>query len=114
AFFVFWVFAVKQCLFCDKTKLTREHLFPDWLVELYKTWPSAPGQYKAVMHKWDGAIDRWEQPTITQRKQLMCGPCNNVTIGSIEHEVKRVLIPLIERGASVKTIGRAEQLHIAT
>jgi hypothetical protein len=43
----------------------------------------------------------------------MCATCNNVKLGSIEQEVKPVLLPYIENRSYEHTIDRAEQLVLS-
>jgi hypothetical protein len=105
---------MKQCLFCQRTKLTKEHLFPDWIVERFaERTRDRSGHFNASFSHWAGNIERWKQPTIMHKKALMCSRCNNVTIGSVEHVVKPVLVPLIERGRIPQAIERSDQLVIA-
>ncbi len=104
---------MKQCLFCDATSLTKEHIFPDWIVQRYEQRTRGRGTFNASFSKWDGIVKRWSQPTITQKKALLCKSCNNVKLGSVEHEVSPLLIPYIEDGSYEHAIGRTEQLALS-
>jgi hypothetical protein len=104
-------FAMRQCLFCDNTKLTKEHLWPDWIVELFKR--NNHRGFTAAFTQPDGAVESWKQPTITNKKRLLCATCNNVTLGSVEHHVKPILQPMIETTAST-SLGVYERLALTT
>jgi hypothetical protein len=90
--------AINQCLFCGGTDLTREHLWPDWIVELFRR--KYRGGYSAHLLRASGTVNRWRQPTITARKRLMCAECNNHTLGDVERVAKPILEPLISSAAT--------------
>lgn len=66
------------CLFCDETKLTKEHIFPDWIVRLFdEQIESRHNLYTAFMERADGTKHSWPAKDITHTRKLVCGPCNN-------------------------------------
>jgi hypothetical protein len=99
---------MRHCLFCNETKLTKEHLWPDWIVDLF-----SPQTQAINFRRSDGTRKKWNQPTLTLTQKLMCQQCNNVNIGSIEHVVKPILEPLIN-SASARTLDGPDRLALTT
>jgi hypothetical protein len=93
----------KSCLFCPSTKLTKEHLWPDWLVTEFKRLaPPKRGRYTGTHQSPDGRIIKFQSANIEAKKRLVCQPCNNEWMSDIEGAAIQTLRPLIrnQRGLS--------------
>lgn len=97
----FCVLLMSQCLFCPTTKLTKEHVWPDWLVENYKQKvPPRRGLYRGTITIQQKVTRSFIQGTITERRSLVCDRCNSNWMSAIENFAKDRLWPLIEFGNS--------------
>ena len=84
------------CLFCDSAELTREHIWPDWLVTEYKSrGPSGRGAYTATLEHTDGLNAEWRQSTITMKRRLVCESCNSGWMSDLESLASPMLKPLL-------------------
>ena len=85
-----------QCLFCYETRLTKEHLWPDWIVRLFKTRvPPRKGAYTATHYRRGQPVRSWRQNTITSRTRLVCQQCNNEWMSDVEQCAQPLLVPFI-------------------
>jgi hypothetical protein len=82
--------SARQCLFCDSHNLTREHIWPDWLVELFPK-----GNYSATQaHSEFGTLTRHAKD-ITHKARFVCGDCNRGWMSEIEGIASEFLKPVI-------------------
>jgi hypothetical protein len=83
----------RACVFCGRTPVTREHLWPDWMRRAY----GAEGAYPHdVSEEVDGASvneREWNQPPFSLTVRAVCGSCNSGWMSTIETQAK----PLLER-----------------
>ncbi len=100
---------LRTCLFCQSGKLTREHIWPDWIVKLF---PSGP--------RWRGGIDdstgrriRMTSTSLTHKAKCVCSTCNSGWMSDIEIASTRVLKPLIEGSRKRRVLTRKEQRRLA-
>src|SRR5215813_9812636 len=69
-----------QCLFCETKRLTREHVWPDWICEMYKG--------RLYTHEIENRPHRRRyvklQNSLTKTFACVCAKCNNVWMNKIE------------------------------
>lgn len=81
----------RVCIFCHREgkRLTREHVYPDWLSKLFD--PKIVGINEvsgdSVNRVWQGAV-------FQHKLKLVCAECNNGWMSDIEGSVKDLLISL--------------------
>jgi hypothetical protein len=110
------------CIFCggaSGTSITKEHVFPDWLRELFPrsplhvhthgitTWGvgSRPGAPVTVRRPKQGHVT-------TRQVRVVCTKCNNEWLSGLETRAKPLLLALL-RGERF-ALGPAEQLLLST
>jgi hypothetical protein len=110
------------CIFCggaSGTSITKEHVFPDWLRELFPrsplhvhtygitTWGvgSRPGAPVTVRKPKQGHVT-------TRQVRVVCRKCNNEWLSRLETRAKPLLLALL-RGERF-ALGPAEQLLLST
>jgi hypothetical protein len=104
-----------RCIFCPETHLTREHIWPDWLVrKVHDEFRDDPGRYRVF--DFDGSQHRPERTTTTIERtaRVVCATCNNEWMGAIEGESIAVLTPLIDNPMRPRPITVEDQCVIAT
>ena len=87
----------RTCLFCDRTKLTLEHVWPDW-VSRYLYGSPRRGRFTAV--RYDGPNRTpvgkpFQAAELNHKARLVCSKCNNGWMSDAEHCAKPVLQPLL-------------------
>jgi hypothetical protein len=84
----------RTCLFCSSTKVSREHVWPDWISPLFHKNP-INRQYR--MHR-SGTntplITAWSK-SLDQKARVVCVRCNNGWMSEFESASKPVLTPFI-------------------
>jgi hypothetical protein len=99
------------CVFCGTTteKITKEHVFPDWISELFGREPGGT----AEMVESDGSIQAFPAVPFQQQVRVVCKPCNEGWMADLESDVKGFLGPmLLERRKT--TLAPSEQERLAT
>src|SRR5687767_11456871 len=102
--FVLYRMPAKSCLFCPTTDLTKEHLWPDWLVTEFKRLaPPKRGRYPGTHQSPSGRTIKFPAGTIEAKKRLVCRPGNNEWMNDIEGAAKDTLLPHIRNRRGVST-----------
>lgn len=87
---------VGTCIFCgDHAKLTAEHLFADWISRSF----DSTKPYRLYHENLAGEYREWESGSLDYKARLLCAPCNNVRFSALEERVKRLVEPMMLRGA---------------
>jgi len=113
-----------KCIFCEGASgsgMSKEHIFPDWLRELFPRSPEdththgftswaelSPGSPLSPITR----SHRGQGQASTKKVRVVCRKCNNEWLGRLEKRMKPLLSQLI-MGESV-SLGDSEQLFIAT
>ena len=101
--------SIALCAFCGKPSVTAEHVFADWLKQLF---PPKPGDEKHTKHVRFRAFTKKIAPgeivtekipqikqghafTLTTRK--VCTACNTGWMSKLEAAVKPILVPLMRK-----------------
>lgn len=81
----------RVCIFChhEGQKLTREHVYPNWLSSLFNE------DIKSTNEVSSDNVDRvWQGRVFQHKLKLVCGKCNNGWMSTIEGQVKDLLTSL--------------------
>lgn len=83
------------CIFCQQYgKLTREHLWSDWIGGLF----GKREEYTVQRKRPTGELIEWETVGLNQTATVVCGKCNNEWMSDVETQAKPILSPLIKYG----------------
>src|SRR5262245_30639280 len=85
----------RQCLFCDETSLTLEHIWPDWIVQIYPEARYMAGRAHGKSDIDPSTIREWPQNLPEQTAKCVCEDCNGIWMSDLETHVKPILLPLI-------------------
>jgi hypothetical protein len=99
------------CIFCGRTPVTREHLWPDWLQRDLEI--REPFEIR-IEQEHDGVETRdirFEAPPFNQTVRAVCAECNNGWMSEMEAAAKPILWPLIH--AEGRRLDAAEQRVLA-
>ena len=90
----------RKCIFCGKFQVSREHVLPAWLKELFPRDEHSTHTFGTINPSSIIGI-----PRIVQRKRpghsgtakvrVVCESCNSGWLSRLEEDVKPILIPLI-------------------
>jgi len=76
--------------------MSAEHIWPAWMVELFPK-----GKYSAgikVDYQRQEVLDKsWTMNDVTHKAKVVCKPCNNGWMSTIEDAARPILVPLIEK-----------------
>ena len=100
----------KRCVFCgdDTVPMTREHIFSDWIADLYGEMPRGISQVVD-----DEGIKTWSQRAFQDTVRIVCQDrCNGGWMSRLEGRVKPILGPMITKGWAT-TLSPASQALIA-
>jgi hypothetical protein len=105
---------MRTCLFCDRTDLSLEHVWPDWISKLLWGQPKK-GRFTALRFTGAGRepIGKpFKAAELNHKARIVCGRdrkgCNQEWMSQVETYAKGVLIPLL-RGQSV-TLDKQDQV----
>ena len=91
-----------RCIFCGSGGLTKEHVFADWLRDLFprdETTTHDFGRYewpKGIITNEPKAAIRQLQGHVGSRKlRVVCKACNTGWMSALEQRAKPILAPLI-------------------
>jgi hypothetical protein len=105
----------RQCLYCDNSAGSREHLFPDWLNEVIGE--TSPTVFLLGSNRKGFRVWRKDQPA-SHTLRVVCDGCNTGWMSKFEGVAKPILTPMIlgttvtldadaQRIASAWAFGRA-------
>jgi hypothetical protein len=87
----------RKCVFCGGERVTKEHVFPDWLKDVLP-----PGQKLMWHSRRSRAVgstpedpEIWEGPTLETEVKRVCHTCNHEWMSDLEGDAKPILIPMI-------------------
>jgi hypothetical protein len=105
------IFPPKSCAFCgDRTKLTREHVFADWLAPYLPEGSSGHAvvsnlrgldgaSLKMVAdqsHSRQGSLHNLRRTTKKNTLKVTCEACNTGWMSRLQEQVKPILLPMIQ------------------
>ena len=103
----------KRCIFCGiKAKLTREHIWADWLKAYIARDMVKHSRAKAIIHKThtDGGVRYQAGDPRSRRVECVCGPCNNGWMSRLQEKAKPLLLPLIRGEAATLDLGAQQTI----
>jgi hypothetical protein len=84
------------CIFCGRdVKLTREHVFPQWLSEVFPDLGEADYLRRLVSFD-DDRRDQWPGRPFDVVVKDVCADCNNGWMSTLEHQVQPILTPMLQ------------------
>jgi hypothetical protein len=87
---------MRQCLFCDSTKLTKEHIWPNWVVRIFKAQAPPRVDLFTSIEVLGGKVMRSRKTsTIEHQARIVCADCNHGWMSEVEHHASKALTPLI-------------------
>ena len=87
------------CIFCGKTRVTKEHLIPKWMLKIVRrkfSWQGGKAGFKVASnepHEW--TISRPAETVV----ECVCRRCNNGWMNEIEQAAKPALTTMIHGDA---------------
>lgn len=101
-----------QCIFCGSTaKLTREHVFPQWLREVFPDLGEADYLRRLVTFSRDESHQRPGR-TFDVVVRDVCEECNNGWMSALEEQARPILTPMLRD--EPRTLTAPEQHVVAT
>ena len=106
----------KTCIFCGKTPLSKEHIWPDWAGSLLPGSGGYRTEHFLQRHRTRTTLQQThnQRPGHTKSSRIrnVCKPCNNEWMKTIEEAAKPILEPMI-KGETV-VLKEREQTTLAT
>jgi len=98
----------RRCTFCHVEKVTKEHVFPEWIAKLLKE----------TLQIEDWAASRpggitWKKPDLDVAVKRVCKKCNETWMAGIEDEAIPILTPLILADETPIHFSTADQTTVA-
>lgn len=84
-----------RCLFCDATKLTREHVWPDWIVRIFDKHVPRTKWAATLFNRPDGSTASWKNDSLTFTTRVVCKQCNEGWMSDVETFCKSIVHPLL-------------------
>jgi hypothetical protein len=91
-----------KCLFCDNTKLTKEHVWPTWIVREFKKHMGRTAKIAGTQTHNRRVVHKWPTTSITYKRPLVCEPCNSRWMSELETFTKPILAPLIHHATTLQ------------
>jgi hypothetical protein len=103
----------KNCGFCGKPGMTKEHLWSDWMRKVILESRAAGGQklFEAEIER-GGEAKRYKNPTLEQMVGMPCDRCNSGWMSALENGIKDFMRPMIFRGERV-LLSRERQVALS-
>lgn len=91
---------MRECLFCGSPKVSREHMWSDWVNKCLPTT-----MFNVTKSDRDGNVTKWKSEGLAQTVRAVCEQCNNGWMSRLENEeAKPSLSGLIKYGAPVSVL----------
>jgi hypothetical protein len=109
--------AQRRCFFCDSMDLTREHVWPRWIGDIFAGFRGGVGRTTREQppgNERNEDTTYWRGTALEVMAKCACAKCNNGWMSSIEATAKPILRPLIEgtRGAGSITAEEARTIAV--
>jgi hypothetical protein len=102
----------RTCLFCPSTPMSREHIWPEWMVEIFPESDYKSG--RRIQTHGEGLSEQtWSKKTVTHKASVVCKKCNETWMSQIEQETKLVLKPIIEEPRTKRQLNLHQQALLA-
>lgn len=80
----------RKCVFCGGDKLTREHVFPDWISNLYGKKPG----WNEFSHN-NEVVRKFPEKLFQHKAKIVCESCNSGWMSDLEDKVRPFLADMI-------------------
>jgi hypothetical protein len=102
--------AIRTCIFCGRTPLTKEHVVGDWAGRF------ADAGQRSIVHLSDREGEtretrEWNARAYDRQARIVCAACNNGWMSDLETRASALLVPDELDG---RTLGHDEQTLLAT
>jgi hypothetical protein len=96
-----------RCIFCGGAEMTEEHLMADWAHRAFARTRKPTNQLRAMWQAPSQLAISADDPVPTAK--VICRPCNNEWISSVDGDASRVLKPLVrgDREVALDSNGQA-------
>ena len=89
----------KQCIFCERGRLSREHFWSEWMHPYLNSTATSRVLFSETFTRRTVSLGRRVRemlgPVIKTKLRVVCRPCNNTWMSQLENEVKPTLLPLM-------------------
>lgn len=93
----------RTCVFCGRSPVTREHVWPRWARVVWETEGQLPHFQQVVQEDRADLSRDWRQHACSTTVTVVCQACNNGWMADLEQRAKPMLEPMLQ--------GRGRQLH---
>ena len=89
--------APKHCIFCGKTGVTKEHVWPAWLMPYLPSGAVNHESLNEIRHRThvEQEIKKHSGSPHSGRLRIVCGECNNGWMSRLQNETKPILLPMV-------------------
>jgi hypothetical protein len=98
----------RQCCFCFCTKVTREHLWGEWIGELL-----GQREYRFDRKHRGVKAGPWDSDSLNMKARVACAACNNGWMSDLEVATKLIIGDVLQNGTA-KTFTAPELAMLAT
>src|SRR5436190_24298845 len=85
----------RTCLFCERTDLNREPVWPDWISRFLFGEPEH-GRLTATATGTDQIAERsWKAPELNHKARIVCPGCNGGWMNEVESSTDPILKPML-------------------
>lgn len=96
---------MKECAFCPSTKLTKEHIWGDWIGRLI---PSSSFDFR---HETSTKKERkWSDSTMSATAKVVCKDCNSGWMSNLESQARLTFANMISHAGSISLLSSG--LHL--
>ena len=85
---------MRTCLFCDRTDLSREHVWPEWVSRFLSGEPKH-GRLTATATVGKAPVHSWPAPELNHKAKVVCSGCNHGWMSDVENACESVLKPMM-------------------
>lgn len=102
-----------RCIFCGGFGLSKEHVLPDWLRQIFPRLPTDTHTMGYLAHPARREFEkkRGQGQLGSKKVRVVCKKCNNSWLSDMEDDTQGILRPLIE--GTVRTLTIDEQSRLA-
>src|SRR5262245_18995663 len=104
----------RMCVFCDETRVTREHLLPSWLNDVL-----SKGRHAQGTHRRGPGIDipitreHSQSVGLNLVAKIVCKNCNEGWMSDVEDDAKPILVSLFKYPSLKRAFSVSQQIKIA-
>jgi hypothetical protein len=88
----------RQCGFCGGSGVSKEHLWPQWVLKIILKTRGEEGKKYIVEHERHGRTTRFETTNIETKVGMPCEGCNNGWMSKLEESVKPFMAGMVFPG----------------